>query len=107
MFRRIGRLVLVAACGLGLARPSAAQSSPVTQFPSAAGTRLPVFAPGLVPDFGASPFDALTSLTGGPALDGDEIETDRDSFTPAPGTAGRGRVIVESAYTYTDNRQVM
>ncbi|MCA9103606.1 MAG: transporter [Planctomycetales bacterium] len=36
----------------------------------------------------------------------DEIETDRDSFTPATTTAGRGRVIVESAYTFIDNRGV-
>src|SRR5262249_37582391 len=33
-----------------------------------------------------------------------EIETDRDSFTPAVSTAGRGLVIVESAYTFLDNR---
>lgn len=36
----------------------------------------------------------------------DEIETDRDSFTPAVTTTGRGRVIVESAYTIVDNRRV-
>lgn len=36
----------------------------------------------------------------------DEIETDRDSFTPAVSTAGRGRFIVESAYTFLDNRRV-
>jgi hypothetical protein len=36
----------------------------------------------------------------------DELETDRDSFTPATGVVGRGRLIVESAYTYIDNRHV-
>jgi hypothetical protein len=36
----------------------------------------------------------------------DEIETDRDSFTPATTTAGRGRLIVESAYSFVDNRGV-
>ncbi len=36
----------------------------------------------------------------------DEIETDRDSFTPATTTAGSGRMIVESAYSFIDNRQV-
>jgi len=36
----------------------------------------------------------------------DEIETDRDSFTPATTTAGDGRWIVESAYTLIDNRDV-
>src|SRR5262245_36977286 len=36
----------------------------------------------------------------------DEIETDRDSFTPATTTAGRNRLIVESAYSFLDNRAV-
>lgn len=34
----------------------------------------------------------------------DQIETDRDSFTPATTTAGRGRVIFESAYSSIENR---
>src|SRR5687768_11001436 len=38
--------------------------------------------------------------------EGGEIETDRDSFTPATTTADRGRLIVESAYTFLDNRAV-
>ncbi len=36
----------------------------------------------------------------------DEIETDRDSFTPSTTTAGNGRVIFESAYSFIDNRSV-
>jgi len=36
----------------------------------------------------------------------DEIETDRDSFTPAVSTVGRGRIVIESAYTFIDNRDV-
>jgi hypothetical protein len=36
----------------------------------------------------------------------DAIETDRDSFTPATTTAGRGRLIVESAYSFLDHRGV-
>ena len=36
----------------------------------------------------------------------DEIETDRDSFTPATTTAGRRRLILESAWTFTDHRAV-
>src|SRR5262249_40650833 len=36
----------------------------------------------------------------------DEIETDRDSFTPATTLAGRRRLIVESAYSFIDNRGV-
>lgn len=34
----------------------------------------------------------------------DEIETDRDSFTPAVTTVARHRTILESAYTFTDFR---
>lgn len=36
----------------------------------------------------------------------DEIETDRDSFTPAVTTAGKGRLIFESAWSFIDNRGV-
>ena len=36
----------------------------------------------------------------------DEIETDRDSFTPATTTAGWQRLIVESAWSFIDNRRV-
>ena len=36
----------------------------------------------------------------------DEIETDRDSFTPATTTAGSCRTIVEAAHTFIDNRSV-
>lgn len=39
-------------------------------------------------------------------LERDEIETDRDSFTPAASTAARGRAIVEAAYSFIDNRTV-
>jgi hypothetical protein len=35
----------------------------------------------------------------------DRIETDRDAFTPTVKTAGRGRLIVESAYSFIDNRR--
>jgi hypothetical protein len=34
----------------------------------------------------------------------DEIETDRDSFTPAVTTTGKGRFIFESAWSFIDNR---
>ncbi len=36
----------------------------------------------------------------------DAIETDRDSFTPSPRTAGRRRLILESAYSFIDNRGI-
>jgi hypothetical protein len=35
-----------------------------------------------------------------------EIETDRDSFTPATSTVAGGRVVFESAYSFIDNRAV-
>jgi len=34
----------------------------------------------------------------------DEIETDRDSFTPSTTTTGKGRLIIESAWSFLDNR---
>lgn len=37
----------------------------------------------------------------------DEIETDRDSFTPATTTVGRRRWVIESAYTFLDNHRVL
>jgi hypothetical protein len=33
-----------------------------------------------------------------------ELETDRDAFTPAVTTVGRGALVFESAYTFIDNR---
>ncbi len=36
----------------------------------------------------------------------DEIETDRDSFTAATSVVGKKRLVVESAYSFIDNRQV-
>lgn len=46
-----------------------------------------------------------------PELEGEgeeveEIETDRDSFTPATTTVRRGRIMLESAYSFIDNRSV-
>jgi len=39
------------------------------------------------------------------AEEGDEIETDRDSFTPASTVVGRRRAVVEAAYSFLDNRR--
>lgn len=36
----------------------------------------------------------------------DEIETDRDSFTPATSTTSSGRLIAETAYSFIDERSV-
>lgn len=49
-------------------------------------------------------FFAAVAVAQSPSTDTDRIETDRDSFTPATTTAGRGRSILESAYTFSDNR---
>jgi hypothetical protein len=52
--------------------------------------------------------DPLEILTGEPLRvpepEPDEIETDRDSFTPATTLAPKRRLIVESAYSFIDNR---
>jgi len=40
------------------------------------------------------------------AQESEPIETDRDSFTPATVTAPQGRLIVESGYSFIDNRTV-
>ncbi len=48
---------------------------------------------------GDSPFDESEDAE-------DEIETDRDSFTAATTTAGKGRFIFEAAHSFIDNRTV-
>jgi hypothetical protein len=57
-----------------------------------------------------SPAEPLELLTGERVEEqpeaGDEIETDRDSFTPATTIAGRGRLILETAYSFVDNRRL-
>lgn len=35
-----------------------------------------------------------------------ELETDRDAFTPATSTVGRGMAVVETSYSFIDNRTV-
>jgi hypothetical protein len=45
------------------------------------------------------------AFTGSEGAETGEIETDRDSFTPATTTAAPGRFILESAYTFIDNRR--
>ena len=48
---------------------------------------------------------AVVCLAGvGLAAEREELETDRDSFTFAPTTAGRGLSIFESSYSFIDNR---
>lgn len=53
------------------------------------------------------PYFDLPELAGEEeAQEEDEIETDRDSFTPATTVAGCGRLIVEAAWSFIDNRRV-
>lgn len=58
--------------------------------------------------FASSPGFSQGMLRGGGQRESaeDEIETDRDSFTPATTTAGKGRWITEAAYSFIDNRDV-
>jgi hypothetical protein len=62
--------------------------------------------PSLAQDFPYSEPLGMESLGEGEPEEEDEIETDRDSFTPATTLAGCGRVIVEAAHTFVDNRTV-
>lgn len=43
---------------------------------------------------------------GGESAEEGEIETDRDSFTPSTKVVGRGRMVIESGYSFIDNRHV-
>lgn len=36
----------------------------------------------------------------------DEIETDRDSFTPSTNVVGQGRSVLETSYSFIDNRNI-
>jgi hypothetical protein len=53
-----------------------------------------------------SPFETLESLVGEGNGESEEIETDRDSFTPATSTTPHRRFIFEAAYSFIDNRAV-
>lgn len=65
-------------------------------------------AAGQEPPAAPGPAERLESLARGEVGEGrrggEEIETDRDSFTPATTTAPRRRLITEAAYTFSDNR---
>jgi hypothetical protein len=105
------RLAFAATCAIGVAGPVAAQTPP--NRPAGPGSaREPGFGDGWAFEHPGSPVETLESLTGERATEAgreqepDEIETDRDSFTPATSTAGWRRLIVESAYSFIDNRRV-
>jgi hypothetical protein len=88
----------IAACWLALTSPLGSAQEP---YP-------PITPP--VERQAGTPLETLESFTGERREpverpeSGDEIETDRDSFTPATTTAGRRRLIVESAYSFLNNR---
>jgi hypothetical protein len=46
----------------------------------------------------------IAAVAAGQEGGGEPLETDRDSFTPATTVAGGGRLILESAYSFIDNR---
>jgi len=79
----------------------------------AAAQALPEF-PGAIyaPDRRGTPVETLETVTGERVREGGgrqergEMETDRDSYTPATTIVGRGLFILESAYSFIDNRGV-
>lgn len=106
-------LVALASAGLALVlvqRPAsslAAEEAPLRQ-PLPPPQPIPVLQAANAFSRGANPF---AGMSGERAVaereaerDRNEIETDRDSFTPVTTTAGRGRLIFESAYSFIDNR---
>lgn len=100
MCRTWNRAMCLAGFVLALASPrGAAQDLSIRPMPPP-----PLLDSGVVPERRGSPVETLESLTGERPEFRDEIETDRDSFTPATVIAPRGRFILESAYSFVDNR---
>jgi hypothetical protein len=83
-------LVLAALAPGGFAQGPGDIPPPASRFPVAEEASLPSEEPEAER---ANPFE-------------DHIETDRDSFTPATTTVGKGRLVVESSYSFIDNRHV-
>lgn len=87
---------------------SAAQETPL---PSSVPPPLPLSSEFAFPrpsEPGDRPLEALENLTGTRASEPpempDEIESDRNAFTPATSLTPRGKFILEIAYSYIDNR---
>lgn len=107
MRRSICIATLVLACGFSFPTKSTAQDVQRISAPSArqemeVATRPPFVARDESPGESAESIGREESRESN--REGDEIETDRDSFTPATSTVGRRRFILESAYTFFDNR---
>lgn len=97
--------------------PGGSLSLPALQPRPGSGLALPAFGdPIFAAQRRSAPVETLERMTGERAAEfsqegereaePDEIETDRDSFTPATTLAGPGRLIVESAYSFVDNRGI-
>lgn len=95
----------IALNGLAM-RPRDDHRRPSSQQPSARPWGLTVALAVAAVAVMASMDDALgqTQLERAAAARPDEIETDRDSFTFAPTTAGPQRTILEASYSFIDNR---
>jgi hypothetical protein len=123
MFSWTNWTVVAVAGVLLICGSAAAQNLPTSRLPPSSRPPVPADAglgqsdftdPIFLPDRRGSSVETLEQLTGEPTADSrrerggegerDEIESDRDSFTPATTIAGRRRLIVESAYSFLDNR---
>ena len=99
-----GSLQCLLATGTASAQTPASIPLPLPPRPLPAPNRTEFTDPIFSPERRGTPVETLEQLTGERASEAgrgerDEIETDRDSFTPATTTAGRRRLIVESAYS--------
>jgi hypothetical protein len=81
--------------GIPLPAPTPLDGGEITGAAEAHGTREPGSASN---EAGRSPDEGRSEKSE------DRIETDRDSFTPATKLAGQGRFILETAYSFLDNR---
>ncbi|HEX5106767.1 MAG TPA: transporter [Pirellulaceae bacterium] len=86
--KAFARMCCAALFAVGLAVPALAQPMPYSE-------------PLGIEELGESAFESE-----GEEEEEDEIETDRDSFTPATTTTPWGCMIVESAYSFIDNKNV-
>jgi len=84
---------------IGAGRVLAQEPPPISTQPRVEG-------PDISSERRGSPLETLESLAGEGKRESSEIETDRDSFTPATSTTPRGRFILEAAYSFIDNRGV-
>jgi hypothetical protein len=106
-------IIIVGLCWLGLQAAAFAQavepSSTQVNSQSVDQDRAnpSVQPPNLLPE-SESPFaNLLRERSSEQSEERQEFETDRDSFTPATSTVARGRVLMESAYSYIDNRRTV